>query len=84
MDSHTAFCPNADCPAKGHVGEGNIWIHSRKDARYRCTQCRKTFTATKGTPFYRLRTAPEVVVTVVTLVMPERSPLLDVFAPDLE
>ncbi|MCA1554750.1 MAG: hypothetical protein LC737_10265, partial [Chloroflexi bacterium] len=65
--SHTVFCPNADCPARGQVGRGNIWIHSRKNERYRCTQCQKTFTATRGTPFYRLRSAQELVITVVTL-----------------
>jgi transposase-like protein len=32
-----------------------------------CTQCHKTFTVTKGTVFYRLRTSAELVVTVVTL-----------------
>src|SRR5438128_8271303 len=32
-----------------------------------CTQCRKTFSATKGTVFYRLRTAAETVRLVVTL-----------------
>ena len=31
-----------------------------------CKQCHKTFTATKGTVFYRLRTAAELVVIVVT------------------
>jgi transposase-like protein len=67
LDSHTAFCPNPDCPASGQVSKGNIYIHSRKQQRYRCTACGKTFAATKGTPFYRLRSATELVVTVVTL-----------------
>jgi len=67
MDSQTAFCPNLDCPAKGHEGKGNIVIHSRRDQRYKCKQCGQTFTATKGTPFYRLRHQQEVVVQVVTL-----------------
>lgn len=67
MDSQTAFCPNPDCPARGQVSQGNIWIHSRQDQRYRCTECQKTFTATRGTPFYRLHSAGELMVTVVTL-----------------
>lgn len=67
MDSQTAFCPNLDCPARGQVGQGNIWIHSRQPQRYRCTECGKTFAATTGTPFYRLRSASELVVTVITL-----------------
>jgi IS1 family transposase len=49
------------------VGKGNIGVHARKDQRFICTQCRKTFTATKGTVFYRLRTSAEVVTLVVTL-----------------
>jgi transposase-like protein len=67
MDPTTTFCPNGDCPARGQIGQGNIGIHSRKDRRFICTQCRKTFSATKGTVFYRLRTSAETVVRVVTL-----------------
>jgi transposase-like protein/IS1 family transposase len=67
MNPTTVFCPNLACPARGQTGQGNIGIHSRKDQRFICTQCRKTFTATKGTVFYRLRTSAELVVLVVTL-----------------
>jgi hypothetical protein len=42
-------------------------IHSRKTQRFICRQCRKTFTATKGTVYYRLRTGAETVVMVITL-----------------
>jgi transposase-like protein len=55
------------CPARGQTGRGNIGIHSRKDRRVICTQCRKTFAATLGTVFYRLRTSADLVVLVVTL-----------------
>jgi transposase-like protein len=67
MDPTTTFCPNRACPARGQSGQGNIGIHARKDRRFICTQCRKTFSATKGTVFYRLRTSAETVVIVVTL-----------------
>jgi transposase-like protein len=67
MDPTTTCCPNWDCPARGQSGQGNIGIHSRKDGRFICTQCRKTFSATTGTVFYRLRTSAETVVLVVTL-----------------
>jgi transposase-like protein len=67
MDPTTVFCPNMDCPARGQSGQGNIGVHSRKDQRFMCMQCHKTFTVTKGTVFYRLRTSAELVVTVVTL-----------------
>jgi transposase-like protein len=67
MDPQAQFCHNLDCPARGMVGQGNIRVHSRKERRYRCTTCGRTFTATRGTPFYRLETPPETVTTVTTL-----------------
>ena len=67
MNPTTVFCPNLTCPARGQTGQGNIGIHSQKDKRFLCTQCRKTFTTTKGTAFYRLRTSAETVTRVVTL-----------------
>jgi transposase-like protein/IS1 family transposase len=67
MDPACVFCPNLECPARGHASQGNIRIHSRKDTRFRCTACRKTFAATKGTALYRLRTSATTGPLVVTL-----------------
>ena len=67
MDPTTTFCPNVACSARGQTGQGNIGIHSCKDKRFICTECHKTFSATKGTAFYRLRTSAETVSLVVTL-----------------
>lgn len=67
MDPKTAFCYNEECPAIGQRGEGNIGVHSRKERRFICHVCGKTFSATKGTPFYRLRTAAEFVTQMITL-----------------
>jgi transposase-like protein len=67
MDPQTQFCHNPACPARGQVGQGNIRIHSRKERRYRCTGCGRTFAATSGTVFFRLRTAVDVVTVVLTL-----------------
>jgi transposase-like protein len=67
MDPQTVFCHNPACPASGQVGKGNIGVHSLKERRYICHLCGKTFAETKGTVFYRRRTAKEVVVLVVTL-----------------
>jgi transposase-like protein len=67
MDPTTTFCPNRHCPARGQTGRGNIGIHSQKEQRFICHECHKTFSATKGTVFYRLRTAAETVSLVVTL-----------------
>ena len=67
MDPTTIFCPNEHCPARGQSGQGNIGIHSRKEQRFICHACQKTFSARKGTVFYRLRTSAETVVIIVTL-----------------
>src|SRR5215831_9032418 len=67
MDPTTVFYPNAHCHARGQTGTGNIGIHARKEQRFICHACHKTFSATKGTVFYRLRTSAETVVIVVTL-----------------
>jgi len=67
MDPTVTFCPNEHCPARGQTGQGNIGIHSRKEQRFVCHECHQTFSARKGTVFYRLRTSAETVVIVVTL-----------------
>src|SRR3989454_4252390 len=67
MDPTTTFCPNSNCPARGQIDQGNIGIHSQKEQRFICTACHKTFSATTGTAFSRLRTAAETVPLVVTL-----------------
>ena len=67
MDPTTVFCSNLACLARGHIGQGNIRIHSWKEKRFLCTECHKTFSATKGTALYRLRTSAETVSLVVTL-----------------
>jgi transposase-like protein/IS1 family transposase len=67
MDPTTVFCPNWNCPARGQIGRGNIGIHSQKERRFVCHACHKTFSARKGTVFYRLHTSAETVVLVVTL-----------------
>src|SRR5881397_1198871 len=67
MNPTTTSCPNRHCPARGQTGQGNIGIHSRKEQRFVCHECHQTFSARKGTVFYRLRTSAETVVIVVTL-----------------
>ena len=67
MNPHDIFCPNLDCYARGHVGKGNIGVHSQVEQRYICHECKQTFAATKGTLFYRLRTEPTTVMLVITL-----------------
>lgn len=68
MNQPPLFCPNSDCPASGIEGRDNIRPHAPKDSRWRCTICRHTFVASRGTPFYRKHTAVELMVLVLTLV----------------
>lgn len=67
MDPTKQFCHNPDCLQRGQIGRGNIGVHSEKDQRYICHACQTAFSATKGTPFFRLRTAADVVTLVLTL-----------------
>ena len=67
MNPQDVFCPNIDCPARGHRDAGNIGIHNQQEQRYVCHECGKTFAATKGTIFYRLRTEATIVMQVITL-----------------
>lgn len=67
MNPMTQFCHNLDCPARGLLGQGNITIHSQKEQRYRCKRCGRTFAASSGTPFYRLRQRADLLVIVLTL-----------------
>jgi transposase-like protein len=67
MDPQTQFCHYLHCTARGQLGLGNISVHSRKDRRYRCSTCGRTFAATRDTPFYRLKKSADLVALVVTL-----------------
>jgi transposase-like protein len=67
MNPESVFCPTLSCPARGQRGRGNITIHSQKEKRYECQVCHKTFSATTGSIFYRLRTDPMTVMLVITL-----------------
>jgi transposase-like protein len=67
MDPQAQSCHNPRCWAYGRAGDGHVVSHSRKERRYRCKRCGKTFSATHGTALYRLHRPVELVVTVVTL-----------------
>jgi transposase-like protein len=50
-----SFCWNEECPRYGEVGAGNMRRFGKTAAgvqRFQCRTCEKTFTATRGTPFY--------------------------------
>jgi transposase-like protein len=44
-------------------------VHSRQEKRYKCGVCQQTFSASKGTWLYRLRTESEQVMLVITLLV---------------
>ena len=67
MNPETVFCPKLSCAARGKVGAGNIHVHSEPEGRYRCDVCHETFTTSYGPIFYRLRTAPDLVMIVLVL-----------------
>jgi transposase-like protein len=67
MNPQPLFCTNDACPSRGCTGQANIVVHDSLKNRYRCKICKKTFTDTKGTTFYRIKTDPKTVVVVLTL-----------------
>ena len=67
MNPREQFCHNQRCWASGRAGEGHVVIHSRRERRYRCKRCGRTFSATKGTALYRSHKPAALVVTVATL-----------------
>jgi transposase-like protein len=59
LEEQERSCPNETCPDHGETGQGNLVKNGHTDGgrqRYLCKTCGKTFTATKGTPFYQLHT----------------------------
>ena len=67
MDPQQQCCHNPACWAYGRRGEGHITIHSQREQRYRCARCGQTFSATRGTAFYRAHKEQEAVAQVVAL-----------------
>ena len=67
MDPQPTFCPNWECPARGHIGQGNIIGHGRKRPRSKCKLCGQTFSPRHGTPLYRRRSPEPLVTQVITL-----------------
>jgi transposase-like protein len=67
MDPHTQWCHNRRCRAYGRTGEGHIVIHSRKERRYQCKRCRRTFSARTDTALYRMHKPEWLMLAVATL-----------------
>jgi transposase-like protein len=69
MEPSSLSCPHLACPDKGRVGAGNVRIHARAEARYRCRTCRRTCAATTHTPLYRLHHSEATMTLVLTLLL---------------
>jgi transposase-like protein/IS1 family transposase len=67
MNPQPSFCPNLACPSRGKIGAGNLRVHDQSRNRWKCRTCGQTFSGRKGTPFYGLRSDPQLFVWVVTL-----------------
>jgi transposase-like protein len=81
MDPHEQFCHNEGCRAYGRKGEGHVVIHSSAERRYQCKRCKKTFSATKGTPFYRTpKPQGKLVPMVLTLLLAHGCPVQAIVA----
>lgn len=59
---------NPDLMVCPHCEQGSrIWIHSQKERRFKCAECRRTFSERQGTPLFRLGYPTWVVILVLTL-----------------
>lgn len=67
MDPSKTSCPNPDCPMHGQTGQDNIALHSKKEKRWRCRKCGRTFAATRGTIFYRRKYDHQFISQMVSL-----------------
>jgi transposase-like protein len=69
------FCPNESCPDYGQLANEQSQRNIRKygktrngTQRYQCKSCGETFTATRGTLFYRRRTPMKDILESLALV----------------
>lgn len=67
MDAKQQCCANYECPDMGETNRGNIKVLSYKEQRYYCMTCGQTFSASRGTTFYRLHTDRQDFVEAVGL-----------------
>ena len=67
------YCPNPDCSLFGQVETSQLERHAyygrQRVPQYLCRACRKTFSETTGTFFYRLRTARAKVLQALAMVV---------------
>ena len=69
------FCPNPDCPDYGKLQRDQTKKNIKKSGksqaghqRFYCHTCKKTFTETKGTIFYRKRSSETEILEALALI----------------
>lgn len=66
------YCPNPDCTLFGHVEDCKLERHAYygedRKVIYLCRACGKTFSQTRGTFFFGLRTRQEKVLTALSMI----------------
>lgn len=60
-------CPNIDCEFYGQSDSGNIAVHSRKQGRFRCNICNKTWSAYSDEATFGLRSDEEIIERAFTM-----------------
>lgn len=67
------YCPTPECPLFGQVEKRQLERHAycgpQRTVHYLCRACGKTFSETKGTFFYRLRTKREKILNALAIVV---------------
>src|SRR5437763_16865736 len=56
MEPDQQFCINLDCSNFGKSGTGTIKVNSYRERRYYCVTCGKTFSESRASLFYHVRT----------------------------
>ena len=54
-------CPNEGCSLYGVKVPNKVVIHSRKENRFQCSKCKKTWVGHKGSFIYRLHSSEDKV-----------------------
>jgi transposase-like protein len=70
------FCLSEECEEYKRIGRGNIikyGMNSKGRQRYQCKTCKKVFTETKGTMFYRTRHTQDEIVECMQLLADRNS-----------
>jgi transposase-like protein len=73
MEPDQQFCINGDCPNFGKSGTGTIKVYSYKERRYYCVTCGKTFSESRASLFYHLRTPRRDVLEAVGMLAERNS-----------